>query len=61
MSEQSSNERWEEAIANARYFLDEYRKIPTGMFGAIFIATAITRYENGERTQELLEELEGIH
>ncbi|WP_199614676.1 hypothetical protein [Paenibacillus alkalitolerans] len=52
--------RWEDAIENARFMLEEYKKIPTGAFGATLIAQAITRYENGERTQELLEELEGI-
>lgn len=52
--------RWFEAIAIARYMLEEYKKIPTGAFGAMGISTLITRYENGERTIELLEELESI-
>jgi hypothetical protein len=52
--------RWEDAIANAKFMLEEYKKIPTGGFGAITITQTIIRYENGERTDELLEELEGI-
>lgn len=52
--------RWEDAIANAKFMLEEYKKIPSGGFGAITITQTIIRYENGERTDELLEELEGI-
>lgn len=52
--------RWTEAINEARYMLVEYTKIPTGMFGANEISILIFRYENGDRTMELLEELEGI-
>lgn len=52
--------RWDEAINNARFMLEEYKKIPVGGLGGIIIAQAIARYENGERTTELLEELESI-
>ncbi|WP_168928839.1 hypothetical protein [Paenibacillus dokdonensis] len=52
--------RWNEAIDNARFMFDEYKKIPAGIFGAIHIAGAIERYDRGERTLELLEDLESI-
>lgn len=53
-------ERWSEAIDNARFMLGEYKKIPYGAFGAMNIANMIARYDRGERTEELLEELEAI-
>lgn len=52
--------RWDIAVENAKFMLEEYKKIPTGVFGAVWIAQAIARYEKGERTVELLEELEQI-
>ena len=55
-----TQEKWDEAIENARFMLDEYKKIPTGMFGAMNISATIARYDQGERTTELYEELEGI-
>lgn len=58
--ESESIERWNAAIDNARFMLEEYKKIPAGIFGATMIASAIARYDSGERTNELLEELEGI-
>jgi hypothetical protein len=56
-----TEERWQRAVENARFMIEEYRKIPMGMIGATFIAYAISRYESGERTHDLLEELESIH
>jgi hypothetical protein len=54
-------ERWQQAIEHAREYLGYYKEIgPTGMFGATIIAHNISRYENGERSQDLLDELEGI-
>lgn len=55
-----SEERWEEAVKHARTMLEIYKEIPTGIFGATLIAKAITRYEDGEKTNELLEELESF-
>jgi hypothetical protein len=55
-----TDERWKSAIENARFMLEEYKKIPNGIFGAMNIANIIARYDSGERTKELLEELEGI-
>jgi hypothetical protein len=53
--------RWDEAIENAKFFEVEYQKIPAGALAlAITIRPAIKRYEDGERTEELLELLEGI-
>lgn len=54
------DERWKTAIGNAEIMFEEYKKIPTGIFGAISIACVIDRYKSGERTKELLEELESI-
>lgn len=52
--------RWENAIDNAKQMLELYRAIPTGIFGVAAISNCIERYNNGERTTELLEELENI-
>lgn len=61
MSDETLTKRWEEAIENARFFEAEYAKIPEGIFAlAVVIRPAIWRYEVGVRTEELLEELEGI-
>lgn len=57
---EDNSQRWSDAIENARFMLEEYRKIPSGIFGAMNIANTIARYENGERTEYLLEELESI-
>lgn len=54
------DKRWNAAIENARFMLNEYKQIPAGAFGAMNIAQTIARYESGERSLELLEELEGI-
>lgn len=59
-AETITDEQWDSVMENARFMLIEYKKIPNGMFGAINIANAINRYENGERTKELYEELESI-
>lgn len=57
----NEKERWEKAIEYAREMLSEYRSIgPAGIFGCCFISESIRRYEDGERSQELLEELESI-
>lgn len=56
----TSTERWDKAIRHAREMLEIYKEIPTGVFGALLIQNAISRYENGERTKYLLVELEGI-
>jgi len=53
-------ERWDKAIAHAREYLELYKIIPTGMFGAMMISDAILLYEAGDRSQALLERLEGI-
>lgn len=52
--------RWQAAISRAQEYLEIYKSIPTGIFGATIIAHNISRYENGERTPELLDELENI-
>ena len=52
--------RWEVAVANAREMLKIYKEIPTGVFGAIMIQGDISLYEAGDRSEALLESLEGI-
>lgn len=59
--ELASDDRWDKAIENARFMLEEYKHIPSGIFGATAISLAISRYDNGERTSELLDELESIN
>ena len=41
-----TEEQWDSVMKNAQLMLIEYKKIKNGMFGAINIANAITRYEN---------------
>ncbi|CAM4098788.1 hypothetical protein PAAL109150_09840 [Paenibacillus alkaliterrae] len=60
VEDEITQEQWHAVMDNAKFMLEEYKKIPTGMFGAINIANAISRYENGERTKELYEELKSI-
>lgn len=57
---ESGDSRWDAAIKNARFMLEEYKQIPVGVFGAIGIAQTIDRYDRGERTPELLSDLEAI-
>jgi hypothetical protein len=52
--------RWEKAIAHAREMLEIYKKIPAGFFGAAIISQDIALYEAGDRSEALLESLEGI-
>lgn len=52
--------RWRAAIDHARYMLKVYYNVPLGIFAALNIQNAIDRYERGQRTQELLAELEGF-
>ena len=55
-----TDERWQKAINHAREMLEEYKKIPTGIFGALTIQEDIRLYENGDRSEALLESLEDI-
>jgi hypothetical protein len=54
--------KWDAAIAHAREYHQIYLDLPvrSGFFGAPMIGGLIRRYEGGERTKELLEELEGV-
>lgn len=54
------NERWGKAVEHARHMFDVYRTTPHGEFAAALIAAGINRYENGDRSDDLLEALEGI-
>lgn len=58
-------ERWQKAIEHAREMLELYKKIPTGIFGALhyikmMIRQSISLYGAGDRSEALLEALEGI-
>lgn len=53
-------ERWGKAIAHARTMLEGYKAVPAGMFGAFMIAQSIKLYEDGDRSDALLEDLEGM-
>lgn len=55
-----NDERWKAAIEHAELYLDLYKKEPMGVFGAMNISNAISRYEDGDRSERLLEELEQI-
>ncbi|MFC5649847.1 hypothetical protein ACFPYJ_12080 [Paenibacillus solisilvae] len=41
--------RWKDTVYNARFMLEEYKKVPLGIFGAINKANLIARYDSGER------------
>ena len=54
-------ERWDKAVKHAREMLEVYKSIPYGgMFGAIIVQTELDLYEDGDRSEALLERLEGI-
>jgi len=59
--EQITNEDWEYEINRAKEMLEVYKSIPTGLFGATIISQSIERYENGERTEDLYENLKNIN
>lgn len=48
-----SAEDWKKAYGHAQTFLTLYEFTPYGAFGASLIRGLITRYDNGERTEEL--------
>lgn len=53
--------RWRDAYEHALLARKEYSAIPMGALALnLVIMPAIRRYETGERTQELLEDLESI-
>lgn len=55
------DERWEKAIKHAKYMLGVYQELgATGAFGAVLIQRDIDLYEKGDRSDALLEEIEGI-
>ncbi len=55
------NERWNQAIERAREFKSIYKELgPVGIFGLTAIANDIRLYEAGDRSEALLESLEGI-
>lgn len=53
-------ERWDKAISHASNMLEIYKGIPGGLLGAMGIQTKIELYEAGDRSEALLEALEGI-
>lgn len=59
--ENKDQEGWDKAIAHAREMLEIYKTIPAGIFGAMMIAQSINLYEQGDRSDALLESLEGIN
>lgn len=55
------DERWEKAIERARYMLGIYLELGApGAFGAILIQQNIDLCEKGDRSDALLESIEGI-
>lgn len=53
--------RWQAAYDHAVLARKEYSAIPTGGLAlALVINPAIKRYESGERSEELLDDLESI-
>lgn len=53
--------RWEKAVAHAREVLDQYVAIgPSGVFGATLITHSLDLYSEGDRSDALLESLEGF-
>lgn len=58
--EEITQEQWDYVVDVAKFMLDEYKKIPTGAFGAMNIELMVNRYENGERSHELYDEMNGL-
>ncbi|MBE7897172.1 hypothetical protein G7L40_00410 [Paenibacillus polymyxa] len=52
-----TQEQWDQAIEHAEYYRELYKEIPTGIFGLHFLNIMIQRYESGERTVELYEDM----
>ena len=57
-----TEERWGKAAEFAREMLKNYKSLPggTGAFGSMIIGCHLRRYEEGERSEDLLEALESI-
>ena len=55
-----SQERWDKAIEHANRMLELYRSIPMGFLGSSNIAVLLEWYEQGDRSESLLESLEKI-
>ena len=50
-------QEWEEAVENVRSVRHLYLTIPAGIFGATFLQSLLTRYEEGDRSQDLFESM----
>ncbi len=58
---ENNQDRWDAAIKHAKEMFEVYKEIgPTGTFGAMMIASNIALYEDGDRSEALLESLENI-
>jgi len=55
-----TQEQWDEAVKDAKEVLEMYKEIPSGIFGAMNISEVLARYDRGERTKELYEDLKSI-
>ena len=55
-----NQERWDKAIEHAKGMLELYRSIPMGFLGSSNIVVLLEWYEQGDRSESLLESLESI-
>lgn len=58
--ENHNRERWDKAIEHAKGMLELYRSTPMGFLGSSNIAVLLGWYEQGDRSESLLERLESI-
>ena len=55
-----NQEHWDKAVEHAKGMLELYRSIPMGFLGSSNIVVLLEWYEQGDRSESLLESLESI-
>lgn len=56
-----TKEEWEKAVENIKWLRNEAQLIPTGMFYVAECNRMLREYEQGNRTDELFEEMNNAH
>ena len=62
MNEAKREEQFHGALSSAKEVHERYKALPigNGWFGVQMIQALLTRYDEGERTDELLNEMESV-
>lgn len=56
-----TEEEWKKAVENIKWLRDEARLIPMGMFYVAECNRMLREYEQGNRSDELFEEMNNAH